>query len=106
MVTDGTTSSGEKFGYYLPWNIGGASCAAIGYGLMSMFTPTTPSSKWIGYQILYGIGSGAMISTVSSTSKFPLRARDSGSCSLQSNQKHVAHGPEPIEPAEVCAPFR
>jgi hypothetical protein len=39
--------------------------AAIGYGLMSMLEPTTPASKWIGYQILYGVGSGAMSSAVS-----------------------------------------
>jgi hypothetical protein len=39
--------------------------AAIGYGLMSMLKPTTSSSKWIGYQVLYGVGSGAMTSAVS-----------------------------------------
>ncbi|KAL4905453.1 hypothetical protein BDW74DRAFT_152651 [Aspergillus multicolor] len=52
----------EIFGYYLPWNLGGSALAAIGYGLMSMLKPTTSSSKWIGYQILYGVGSGAMTS--------------------------------------------
>ncbi|GAM82787.1 hypothetical protein ANO11243_007730 [Dothideomycetidae sp. 11243] len=51
----------EKLGYYLPWNLGGAAVASIGYGLMSTFTPTTPSPKWIGYQIIYGMGSGAML---------------------------------------------
>lgn len=39
--------------------------ASIGYGLMSMIKPTTSSSKWIGYQVLYGVGSGAMTSAVS-----------------------------------------
>ncbi|KAF3054691.1 Efflux pump afoB [Trichoderma lentiforme] len=52
----------EIFGYYLPWNLGGSSFAAIGYGLMSMIKPTTGSSKWLGYQVLYGVGSGAMSS--------------------------------------------
>ncbi|OQE04920.1 hypothetical protein PENVUL_c028G01477 [Penicillium vulpinum] len=52
----------EILGYYLPWNLGGSSMTAIGYGLMSMIKPTTSSSKWIGYQILYGVGSGAMTS--------------------------------------------
>ncbi|KAI0377224.1 major facilitator superfamily domain-containing protein [Hypomontagnella monticulosa] len=52
----------EMFGYYLPWNLGGSAFAAIGYGLMSMFTPTTSPSRWIGYQVLYGIGSGSMAS--------------------------------------------
>ncbi|KAL5365741.1 putative MFS transporter [Aspergillus floccosus] len=52
----------EKLGYYLPWNLGGAAIAAVGYGLMSMLKPSTPPSKWIGYQIIYGIGSGSMVS--------------------------------------------
>ncbi|KAJ5676565.1 uncharacterized protein N7477_002198 [Penicillium maclennaniae] len=52
----------EIFGYYLPWNLGGSALAAIGYGVMSTIKPTTSSSKWIGYQILYGVGSGAMTS--------------------------------------------
>ncbi|CAI7624687.1 unnamed protein product [Penicillium palitans] len=52
----------EIFGYYLPWNLGGSALASIGYGLMSMIKPTTSSSKWIGYQVLYGVGSGAMTS--------------------------------------------
>jgi len=52
----------EIFGYYLPWTLGGSAAAAVGYGLMSLFTPNTPSSKWIGFQFLYGAGSGAMAS--------------------------------------------
>lgn len=56
----------EMFGYYLPWNLGGSAFAAIGYGLMSLITSTTTPSRWIGYQILYGIGSGSMTSAVSS----------------------------------------
>ncbi|OQE41178.1 hypothetical protein PENCOP_c005G08329 [Penicillium coprophilum] len=52
----------EILGYYLPWNLAGSSMAAIGYGLMSMIKPTTSSSKWLGYQVLYGVGSGAMTS--------------------------------------------
>ncbi|KAJ5826940.1 hypothetical protein N7447_003703 [Penicillium robsamsonii] len=52
----------EILGYYLPWNLGGSSMTAIGYGLMSLIKPTTASSKWLGYQVLYGVGSGAMTS--------------------------------------------
>jgi hypothetical protein len=47
-----------KLGYYLPWTIAGGVLAAIGSGLLSMLTPTTPTSKWIGYQILMGAGRG------------------------------------------------
>ncbi len=66
IATNDIARTAERFGYYLPWNLGGAAVAATGYGLMSMLKPTTPSSKWIGYQIIYGIGSGSMVSVVSS----------------------------------------
>ncbi|KZF19804.1 putative MFS transporter [Xylona heveae TC161] len=45
-------------GYYLPFILVGASISAIGYGLLSQLSPTTSVAKWIGYQILYGVGSG------------------------------------------------
>ncbi|KAJ5621535.1 hypothetical protein N7528_006318 [Penicillium herquei] len=45
-------------GYYLPFLFAGGAISAIGYGLLSLLSPTTPSSKWIGYQVLYGVGSG------------------------------------------------
>ena len=32
---------------------------AIGAGLMTTFTIDTPTNLWIGYQIIYGLGSGA-----------------------------------------------
>jgi hypothetical protein len=44
---------------------------AIGYGLMSLIKPTTISHKWLGYQVLYGIGSGAMTSAVSLLCNIP-----------------------------------
>ncbi|KAL4909358.1 hypothetical protein BDW74DRAFT_165848 [Aspergillus multicolor] len=52
----------EILGYYLPWNVAGAALAAIAYGLVSMLEPTSSTAQWVGYQILYGIGSGAMSS--------------------------------------------
>ncbi|KAJ2895335.1 putative efflux pump antibiotic resistance protein [Zalerion maritima] len=45
-------------GYYTPFMIFGTVLAAIGYGLITMFTPDTDSGKWIGYQILAGAGVG------------------------------------------------
>ncbi|KAK2807809.1 hypothetical protein FQN50_005352 [Emmonsiellopsis sp. PD_5] len=45
-------------GYYLPFPLIGAAISAIGYGLLSTLSPTTPVAKWIGYQILYGVASG------------------------------------------------
>lgn len=64
-----TTALAEKLGYYLPWNLGGAALSAIGYGLLSTLKPTTPAAKWIGYQIIYGVGSGSMISVVGPLSR-------------------------------------
>ncbi|CAI7650941.1 unnamed protein product [Penicillium discolor] len=45
-------------GYYLPFLLMGGVISSIGYGLMSTLDTTTPVAKWIGYQVLYGIGSG------------------------------------------------
>ncbi|CRL23360.1 Sucrose/H+ symporter, plant [Penicillium camemberti] len=45
-------------GYYLPFLLMGGVISSIGYGLMSTLDTTTPVSKWIGYQVLYGVGSG------------------------------------------------
>ncbi|KAK5157132.1 hypothetical protein LTS14_004650 [Recurvomyces mirabilis] len=51
----------EKLGYYLPWAVLGSTISAIGYGLLSLLHPTTPAAKWIGYQVLYGVGSGCTV---------------------------------------------
>lgn len=53
-------------GYYLPWVVAGSCMSAIGYGLMSTFNPTTSTARWVGYQVLYGAGSGTASSGVSS----------------------------------------
>ncbi|KXG50686.1 Major facilitator superfamily domain, general substrate transporter [Penicillium griseofulvum] len=45
-------------GYYLPFVLVGSVVSSIGYGLLSTLGVTTPAAKWIGYQILYGVGSG------------------------------------------------
>lgn len=45
-------------GYYLPLSVLGASLAAIGNGLISTFSTTTSTGRWIGYQIILGVGRG------------------------------------------------
>lgn len=55
-----------KFGYYLPWAVFCGIATAIGGGLISTFTPSTPVGKWVGYQIILGVGRGAGFQTVSS----------------------------------------
>ena len=55
----------QASGYYLPWVIGGICLSTIGYGLMSTFNPTTPTARWIAYQLIYGAGTGTGSSGVS-----------------------------------------
>ncbi|KAJ6088030.1 hypothetical protein N7499_004212 [Penicillium canescens] len=49
----------EKLGYYWPWGIFSAVVTSIGNGLMSTWKPDTPTAKWVGEQILVGVGRGA-----------------------------------------------
>ena len=37
---------------------------AIGNGLVSTFAPTTSVKKWIGYQIVMGVGRGVVLQLV------------------------------------------
>ncbi|KAI1778401.1 major facilitator superfamily domain-containing protein [Hypoxylon cercidicola] len=48
----------SKVGYYTPFFYLSSIITPIGAGLMTTFTPTTDTGKWIGYQILVGIGLG------------------------------------------------
>lgn len=52
-------------GYYLPWCVFGNALATVANGLFSTFSPTTSTGKWIGYQILVGIGRGIALQMVS-----------------------------------------
>ncbi|GES65959.1 MFS toxin efflux pump [Aspergillus terreus] len=47
------------FGYYTPFLIGSTAIAAIGAGLVTLYSKDISSGKWIGYQILVGAGVGA-----------------------------------------------
>ena len=55
MVTAGGLT--QSTGYYLPMAIIGPCISAVGYGLLSTLSPTTSTARWVGYQILYGVGS-------------------------------------------------
>lgn len=46
------------FGVAVPWMIGGAVLTTIGNGLLYTLDVDSPSSAWIGYQALSGIGIG------------------------------------------------
>jgi MFS family permease len=45
-------------GYSNPAMIVGAVLSSVGSGLLTTFALNTPSSKWIGYQVLFGFGIG------------------------------------------------
>lgn len=48
----------KKVGYYTPSLIASSVIMPIGLGLLTTFTPETGHAKWIGYQILFGLGLG------------------------------------------------
>ncbi|KAJ3460301.1 hypothetical protein MRS44_011168 [Fusarium solani] len=48
----------SKIGYYVPFIYLAVIIAPIGAGLLTTLGPNTSASKWIGYQILFGFGSG------------------------------------------------
>ncbi|KAI0520991.1 MFS toxin efflux pump [Xylaria bambusicola] len=50
------------FGYYTPLMVLGSIMMTIGFGFLTAFTPSTGSSAWIGWQVLFGVGIGFAIS--------------------------------------------
>ncbi|KAE9370273.1 putative MFS multidrug transporter [Stipitochalara longipes BDJ] len=47
-----------RVGYYLPFIVAGTMFTSIGTGLMSTLVSTSSTGKWIGYQIIAGVGRG------------------------------------------------
>ena len=57
----GTITGGivnQKIGYYTPLGIFGSCVMAIGAGLLTTLQVDSGKGKWIGYQVVYGIGQG------------------------------------------------
>ncbi|KAG8170300.1 hypothetical protein KVR01_001045 [Diaporthe batatas] len=50
-----------KLGYCIPAVLLSGVMVAIGGGLLSLLTVSTPTAKWIGYQVLLGFGRGVGI---------------------------------------------
>lgn len=67
-------------GYYTPFMIAASVLMPIGTGLITTFTPDTPSGKWIGYQILlgFGIGMGMQQANLAAQTVLPRRDVSSG----------------------------
>ena len=51
----------SKIGYFAPPAILGSAIATIGSGLLSTLAIDSPSSKWIGYEVLTSIGLGIAV---------------------------------------------
>ncbi len=58
MARTANASTVNKLGYYIPVALFAAVLLSVGSGLIATFSPSTPTGKWIGYQILYGAGRG------------------------------------------------
>jgi MFS family permease len=48
----------QRFGYYTPFMYAGATIMSIGAGLVTTFKTDTGHEKWIGFQVLLGLGIG------------------------------------------------
>lgn len=66
----------SKVGYYVPPMLLGPCFMAVGAGLLTTFKVDTPVAKWIGYQILYGIGLGMGMQQASMAAQAVLPQRD------------------------------
>lgn len=53
-----------RVGYYLPFSVATGAISSIGNGLTSLFSSSTSTGTWIGYQIILGIGRGIGIQSV------------------------------------------
>ncbi|KAK1977919.1 major facilitator superfamily transporter [Colletotrichum cereale] len=52
-----------QIGYYNPFMIASTIFMAVGSGLLTTWKPDIPPGAWIGYQVLYGLGSGLCMQT-------------------------------------------
>jgi hypothetical protein len=66
----------QKVGYYVPAMLVSPVFAAIASGLLSTLTPHSSASKWIGYQVFYGIGLGLGAQTANLASQTVLPRKD------------------------------
>lgn len=57
-------STVNTVGYTIPIALFALILLSVGSGLIATFSPSTPTGKWIGYQILYGVGRGLGIQMV------------------------------------------
>ncbi|CAK7199616.1 hypothetical protein SEUCBS139899_002299 [Sporothrix eucalyptigena] len=66
----------SRVGYYTPFMISGVVFMSIGAGLLTTLQVDTGSSKWIGYQFLFGWGMGLTFQTPNLAAQTVLPRRD------------------------------
>ncbi|MCJ1472456.1 hypothetical protein MMC13_001104 [Lambiella insularis] len=66
----------KRIGYYAPWMILSSIITPIGAGLITTFAPNTGHSAWIGYQALFGMGTGLGIQQPSVAAQTILPRKD------------------------------
>lgn len=66
----------SRIGYYTPFMIAGVVFMSIGAGLLTTLQVDTGSSKWIGYEFLFGWGMGLTFQTPNLAAQTVLPRRD------------------------------
>lgn len=66
----------SKVGYYTPPMIVGNCVLAVGCGLLTTLQVDSPAGKWIGYQVLYGLGLGCTFQAPNLAAQTVLHNRD------------------------------
>ncbi|KAL1896746.1 hypothetical protein Sste5346_004378 [Sporothrix stenoceras] len=59
VATVGTGFTVSRLGYYTPFLWVGSCLSVVGAGLLTTLKVDSPSSHWIGFQVVYGLGLGA-----------------------------------------------
>ena len=66
----------QRIGYYTPFMYLGTVLISVGAGLLTTFTTTTGHSKWIGYQVVLGLGIGSSFQQANLAAQVVLAHRD------------------------------
>ena len=71
-------------GYYMPFVYASSVMMAVGAGLLTTFTVNTPAREWIGYQIIFGVGTGFGFqqSIIAAQAVLPLKDIPSGTTAV------------------------
>ncbi|GKT84542.1 MFS aflatoxin efflux pump [Colletotrichum tofieldiae] len=65
-----------RFGYYTPVMLLGTCIMAVGAGLLTTLQVHTGAAKWIGYQVIYGVGMGMSFQAPNLAAQTVLKMRD------------------------------